>query len=145
MEEISHVRDIVNIPAIQCRLMRDRQRWLELCVSMDVIEDTLFGFDAYKGFAETKDKGVIYLVIYGVLQCSFVQQDALQALCAALSYPFKVWDEPTLARFRELRNLAVGHPVNAAKTDPQFPHNFMIQITMTPGSFELHSHGKGGT
>ena len=125
--------------------MRDRTRWLELCVSMDVLEDTYFSCEAYKRFAKARDKGTIYLVIYGVMQSLFVQQDALEALCKALNYPFKIRDFPALYEARRLRNVSVGHLVNSKRTDSDFYHNFMIQVTMTAESFELHSHGKGGT
>lgn len=79
------------------------------------------------------------------MQCLYVQQDAIKALCVALSHPFAVWDIPALRAVRTLRNKSIGHPVSGKQTDKQFPHTFMIQLTMTPGSFEIHSRGEGGT
>jgi hypothetical protein len=125
--------------------MRDKTKWLELCVSMDVIEDTYLACEAYKSLRETKDKGTIYLVIYGVMQCLFVQQDALQSLCEAVAYPFRIRDVSVFKDARRFRNVSVGHPVNSKRADRDFPHNFMIQVRMTPSSFDLHSHGKEKT
>lgn len=63
MEELERVRHVVNHPPIQARLMRDRTRWFELCVSMDVIEDAFLACGAYKSLGAAEDKGAIYLVI----------------------------------------------------------------------------------
>ncbi len=94
-----------------------------MCVSIDTIEDTceaLLNFEA-EGIGDSN--GEKYLRLYGVFQAVFIQQSAIEHLCKSLVKPFpKIKDIsdridvveanfPNWHFLRELRNMAVGHPI----------------------------------
>jgi hypothetical protein len=60
-----------------------------ICSILDVIADTTTGIDAYVAPPETRDHGVLYLQLYGLLQALQIQQDAvgLRLYCALCSVP----------------------------------------------------------
>ena len=64
------IRDIVNDPRRKAVLMQNRQRWFQLCASMDAIGDTQLAVRAYldemKKFDEGESDGWSYIVVYGI-------------------------------------------------------------------------------
>src|SRR5687767_1869174 len=104
------IRDIVNDPRRRQSLVQDRQRWLRLCSAMDVIGDTQMAVRAYldEPLKDRESAGWSYLVVYGVLQVLYVQQDAAMTLASCLNLTLEWPDE--LEPIRETRNDSIGHP-----------------------------------
>ncbi len=70
------IRDFINHPRRQKPLLRDKPKWHILTSGLDVLGDTQLAIAAYLSAKPTKDAGTCYLLMYGVLQVLFVQQDA---------------------------------------------------------------------
>jgi hypothetical protein len=139
---ISELRNIVNAPRLQQVLMRSQTTWHKLCSAMDTIEDTGMAVRAYSSGEDTRDKGLLYLQTYGVLQALVVQQDATSDLCNALGSPRAKGDFPGLASVRAVRVSAVGHPTKPQHKSGEGPH-YMVQMSLGRGGFELVSFSSG--
>ena len=86
--------------------------WHHLCVALDTLGDTSLGLLEFESGGFGSRHGERYLRLYGFLQALFLQQDSIQSLTrlflhTALSGP----DGSAWSELRELRNLAVGHPL----------------------------------
>lgn len=111
-EAEQRIRDLVNSPRRAHLLRQDRDRWFKLCSSMDSIGDTQL---AVRAFIDEREKvprsdGWSYVIVYGLLQAMYVQQDAARALAQSLNLPFDLPEE--LKSIREARNASIGHPTN---------------------------------
>jgi hypothetical protein len=84
-----------------------------LISSLDTIGDTEHSFDAYEALPEPKSFGEQYLIIYGVLQSLFIQQDAVSNVYAALDMDYQL--SPHLKTIREIRNHSSGHPAEVER------------------------------
>jgi hypothetical protein len=113
---------------------------------MDTIEDCSHGIAAYRekqGAALVI--GDLYLATYGVLQCVFVQQDAVEDICKILGHEIQVAADPALKKIREIRNKTVGHPTDCRSAKDGRPFNFLVQVSLKIGSFQVLSVGSAGT
>src|SRR5689334_18596013 len=92
--------------------------YVRACAAADVIEDADLAVRHYLALSEDEDLdlGELYILTYGVLQAAYVQQDAVAALCEIVGMPASVYNVPALARLRDIRNRAVGHPSSDAPT-----------------------------
>ena len=117
----SQIRDFVNAPRTQTRLLKNNATWGMLCSSLDAIGDTELAVKAYligekqsqesEQDTETlRNTGNLYHSLYGILQVLFVQQDAVEHLAKALGIDYA--HDPVLRDVRELRNDVIGHPTN---------------------------------
>lgn len=86
--------------------------------------------------------GENYLLIYGILQVLFVQQDAAKDLAKALSVSYA--EDPVLRDIRTTRNLSIGHPTDHT-SKKQRSFNFIDRGTMTKTSFNLRTRFADGT
>jgi hypothetical protein len=86
---------------------------------LDVAEDTCEAIAGYRSLPSEQSLGVKYLALYGLLQCMYVQQDALVALfgcftgLTTLGKPgpqFRWEDYPEWKIVRTIRNEVAGHP-----------------------------------
>lgn len=129
------LRDAVNVPEVQDRLMKNPRGWRQLCSSMDVIGDTDSAIASYLSSPPVQDIGSLYLLAYGLLQVLFVQQDAVKHVAEAigLSYEFP---EGVLA-VRDVRNNAIGHPTKrGGKNSESFG---IVQMSLSNEGFTLYS------
>ena len=129
------LRDAVNVPEIQARLMKNPRGWQQLCSSMDVIGDTDSAIASYLSSPPVQDIGPLYLLAYGLLQVLFVQQDAVKHAAEAigLSYEFP---KDVLA-VRDVRNNAIGHPTKRGiKNSESFG---IVQMSLSHEGFTLYS------
>lgn len=116
IQELSlSVREVVNDPGMEHMFMDStvRRYWIACC--MDTVEDAQVAVEAYRRLEPSRegaDKGNLYLVVYGVLQAMFLQQDALSNLASALNFPYEIDSYPGLKETREVRNQIVGHPTS---------------------------------
>jgi hypothetical protein len=123
------IRAIVNAPRRRHALLRDRQQWLRLCSAMDVIGDTQLAVRAYLDEPTDKNKstGWSYLVVYGILQVLYVQQDASMTIANCLKLVLE-WPIE-LEAIRETRNESIGHPTGRG--------TFISRISLSAEGFEL--------
>ncbi len=136
----SQIRDLINNPRKQHILLQNTARWSKLCSSLDVIGDTTLAVRAYEESEEPDDHGKKYLILYGILQVLFVQQDAVEHLAEALTIPYT--PDEKLNEIREIRNNSVGHPTKRGK-DKSF--NFISRISMSHTTFDLMTNYSDGT
>jgi hypothetical protein len=102
------VRSIFNIPRRHRRSRESHAQFLQACSFLDAIGDTEYAIEEYSANTPTCGKGMTYVVVYGLLQAIFLQQDAIKHLALSLGLPFELPDE--LRAVRELHNDAIGHP-----------------------------------
>lgn len=128
------LRRLINIPRKQYSLLKDTASWNMLCSCLDTIGDTEFAIDSYLKKADVSDTGEKYLIVYGVLQALFIQQDATKNLAEALGIEFN--PEPFLSNIREIRNASIGHPTkhNVKKT---VMYNFITRPSLSTKGFTL--------
>jgi hypothetical protein len=123
------IRDIVNSPRRRYALLQNGNRWLQLCSAMDAIGDTQLAVRAYLDhpIKEVESDGWSYLVVYGILQALYVQQDAAKMLATCLNLPFELPNH--LVNIREIRNDSIGHPAGRGA--------FISRITLSAEGFQL--------
>ncbi len=119
-ESLNLIRSIINKPRIHHQYFQNKETFFQLCSSMDAIADTENSISAYPLGKELEkqitDKGTIYLLIYGLLQSMFLQQDAVINLAEAIGSPLNLKDYPKLVNVREIRNNSIGHPTKRGKS-----------------------------
>ncbi len=86
--------------------------WGFLCASMDIIEDASLAIDNFRkyglgGPTKYEDYGEKYLRLYGLLNACYLQQDAIQKLCALFS--IETGNQIYSLEIRELRNKLGAH------------------------------------
>ena len=116
IQELSlSVRDIVYDPRMEHIFMDSSARRYRIACCMETVEDAQVAVEAYRQLESSRewvDKGNLYLVVYGVLQAMYIQQDALMNLAKALDFPYRIDRYPGLKKVREVRNKIVGHPTD---------------------------------
>ena len=75
-----------------------------------VLGDTDLAISSYLRTPFPTDDGNRYLVIYGLLQAMFLQQDEVKHICEALDV--KTEENSRLREIRNIRNISVGHPTH---------------------------------
>ncbi len=133
---LSKLRDRVNAIRTLHNLFADRVKWATICASMDVIGDTELAIRAYndKGTSEISN-GESYLIVYGIFQALFIQQDAMADLADALGVTFSF--SPDLKNIRELRNISVGHPTDYRRGKDK-SQSFISRPTLSHLGFQLY-------
>jgi hypothetical protein len=107
--------------------------WNTLCVAMDTLGDTCLALQDYERRGIGVEEGEKYLRLYGMLQAVVIQQDAIGHLWkivhgdALPPSPNSGW-----GRIRELRVLAVGHPVESR----QQRRTFISRPTLSHKGFD---------
>jgi hypothetical protein len=142
-EQINAIRDFINNPRRQYRLLKNEPLWFQLCSSLDVIGDTQLAIDSYGAGEFGGSHGARYLAVYGLLQALFVQQHAVRDLCESLGIPQTIGNYPKLKDIAEIRNDSVGHPTKRDRRRPTSYH-FMVRMTLRPEGFDLHSRYADG-
>jgi hypothetical protein len=142
IEMMLKLRDLVNEPRTQRYLARNRAKWNKLCSAMDVIEDTAMAVRSYSSQEDTRDKGKLYLLTYGILQALTVQRDAVFDLCDALDSNRCQGEFPGLDGVRAVRLSVAGHPTKKQR-EGDGPYH-LVQMSLGLGSFEVVSHSPVG-
>jgi hypothetical protein len=117
--------------------MKDDRQWKSLCSAMDAIEDTAMAARSYAAQKDSRDKGLLYLETYGLLQALVLQQDAVSDLCVALGSSRAKGNFPGLMRVRNVRVSVAGHPTKRQR-EGTGPH-FLVQMSLGHGSVEVMS------
>jgi len=110
--------------------------------AMDVISDTEWAITSYEG-GHFSDKGLVYLVLYGLLQAMYVQQDGLENLVRALERNelYKIDSEPEAGRIRQVRHDTIGHPTRQGGVKPRRDGRPGEQISHTIVQHSLRKEG----
>jgi hypothetical protein len=113
-----------------------------LCSCLDLIGDTELAIAAYDRTPHFGGEGGGYLLIYGILQTLFLQQDAVRNLCAALKIGYV--PDAMLEQIREIRNDSVGHPTKRGGGQGS-AFNFISRVSLSKFSFDLMTTYADGT
>jgi hypothetical protein len=117
---LRYIREFIQHPRRLDPIIQKKPSWYMLTAAMDVVSDTESAIVSYER-GEFRDKGTLYLVIYGLLQAMYLQQDALRNMVHALegSEVYKLDTEPEAMWIRQIRNDSVGHPTKQGTTKPR--------------------------
>ena len=131
----TRLRDLVNATRQLHSLYADKVRWNIVCSAMDVIGDTELAIQEYDKIRKVESNhGGSYLIVYGILQIMFVQQDAVRNLAKALGLEF---DLPTeLIEIRDLRTAFIGHPTEHRRGGI-ISSGYISRPTLNPSGFQF--------
>lgn len=115
---------------------------LKVKSSLYVLEDTQLILNLYKkskiankplsNWLDEKAKN--YLLIYGILQALYIQQNAIISICTALDiFPKIILGNSKLSDIREIRNSSTGHPENRIDDSK----NFISQMSVSQYNFSF--------
>ena len=143
---VREIRDLVNEPANQNRLIVDKNRWYRLCSSLDVLGDTELAVQCYQATRDSAlPSGALYLLTYGLFQALQLQQDAVRHLQQALDVPgTPATKHRVLQEIRKVRNDAAGHPIGSTRNGTSFFH-FISRPSLTSTGFTLLSLAEEST
>src|SRR5918999_92257 len=111
---VSTIHDFIKSQRKFHILVQVRPDWNRLTSSLDVLGDTELAFDAYlEHLHEPATTGELYILLYGVLQALFIQQDAVENMMESLGLRYAL--HPILEAIREARNDSTGHPTKRRK------------------------------
>lgn len=107
--------------------------------SLYTIESAQSAVDSYSCLNKDNIRDIgQYLIIYGLFQALYVQQDAVINLCKSMGVPLAKY--PELYEIRELRNKGIGHPTPNKKDKRKDTHS----ISIDNDSIELFSYTETG-
>ena len=108
------IRDFIQHPRRLSPLLSDVPNWNMLASSFDTVADTEYAIVTYEAMPAGEHTGMLYLLIYGILQALYVQQDAVESMVRAFEpnaqRRYRIEDEPEAGEIRKIRNRAIGHP-----------------------------------
>jgi len=99
----------------QNMLLSDKKKFNKCYSAIYLLEDIAETFDSYKKCDESQiTLGTKYLMIYGVLEALYMQQQALNDLLISLDYEEIDYpkEHPDLYHIRNVRNDVAGHPTS---------------------------------
>lgn len=128
------IRDFINDPRKRHALMQDTAAWNMLCSCLDTVGDTQLAVRAYEQSRKPTAAADLYLLVYGVLQALFIQQDAVENLCQALAIDYV--PDKLLKEIRDIRNDSTGHPTKRGGGKGQ-AYNFIGRSSLTKEGFDL--------
>lgn len=126
------IRDHVNKPRLQNKLIKDPKKWASLCSALDAIGDAEVAISSYLSEVYPEDIGQRYLITYGILQILYMEQTSAITLRKSFHLEGKLPDE--IEEISTLRHSAIGHPT----TNGGGAH-FIARITLSKGGFNLMS------
>lgn len=141
---IKKIRELINKPILNSLLLKDQKKWNLMCVSIDAIESTQLAIDSYNCLNKDNIKDIgQHLIIYGLFQALYVQQDSVRNLCVSMNISVPKDEKefklryPELYEIRQLRNKGIGHP---SKDRDNNTHGILID----EDSIELFSYTETG-
>lgn len=145
---VSHFRDLFNDSGpVFAKTLNNTRKWNIVCSAMDVIENTEAATKAYEEAREPATRGEHFLIIYGLFQSMYVQQDALKHLFVILEKEFTLNETPELKRIRDIRNDCVGHPADRSEGVEAPRSTLMYSDAISKTEFTLiryfHGNKKG--
>ena len=133
------IRDFINDPRRQRNLIdRPDGTWHQICSALDVIGDTELAINSYLREPPGRNEGHLYIVVYGIMQVLFVQQDATRSLLEALNVKYS--PDSALKEIRSIRNSSIGHPTDKTEKEDARSFHFISRPTLSPKGFQLLSN-----
>jgi len=135
------VRDLINNDLVREALLPEQPEQLFVC--LDTIEDTQEAIKSFRTGEMPKEWGIKYLWLYGALQATYVQQDAIRHLCEC--YGLEIGFSMREFQPRSIRNASAGHPTRQDRGVLKPPHYNSIQRTSisTSGFRMMTVNGEG--
>lgn len=130
-----NIRKFIKKHRYQSVYLDDRDVWNQICSSLDVLDDTQNAIRSYSKSMFPDEIGAKYLLLYGLLQALFVQQDAIKHLSEALGFEYK--KNSHLNEIREIRNNSVGHPTRRGRDNETLHYYHIVQHSISKGGFSL--------
>ena len=134
VKKIQEIRDQINRARKQSLLLRERNFWNQLCSSLDMVEDTDLAIDEYLNIEEENKLGMNYLLVFGIMQTLYVQQDAI--INMAESIGVKIELDSKLKSIREIRNNSIGHPTKRGRK-LQSKYNYIVRAYLSHKNLSL--------
>lgn len=146
---MQNIRDFINWGSGREKqsLIRQCANWHQLCSCMDVIEDSELAIEkCVSGDLISTDDGMRYLILYGLLQALFIQQDAVNNLAKALSInnDYDPNKNQHLKHIRDIRNLSIGHPTKK-RSGKSTIYSFIPRWSISCSRFTLIRHCSDGS
>lgn len=146
----SQISDLLNKPKKQYELLQDSNKWSQLWVCVNTINDIGIMLNNYLQLEIDLEDSNYRILIYGILQGLYIQQDAIENLFFSLSKDEQKnktkrqidWknDYPEIYKIRNIRNNYAGHPTSNANGFYQIHPNFI-----TLDDFTVLSYLKDGS
>ncbi len=160
-KQISQIGEIMHNHRRRFLMFRDKPMFMQMSSVIDTIGQTELAINTFSICNyDKRDKGQLYLVIYGLLQGIFVQQDAVRHLCKILKIDENINKKhPRLEEIRDIRNAAAGHPTlkdrflkgkvnkNARSEKGERgleAYNFVSQFSLSKETFDLITYYNNG-
>jgi len=138
----NRVRDLVNATRNLHALVADAPRWNKICSAMGVLGDTEMAIIEYERLlTQDASKGFAYLIVYGILQVLFVQQDATKHIAEVIGADLTFPQE--LLQIREMRNAFTGHPTDHRRGGEVF-QSFISQPSVAVSGFQFFRRSSSG-
>lgn len=134
IKRITDIRSFIDIPRRQYQIMENPVAWNQLRSCLYAISDAELALSAFDNIQDSENIGERLIIVYGILQILFVQQDAIQHLADSLKIKFS--SDPLLKKIREVRNFSIGHPTRIER-QKKISHSFIVQHTMHKDGFKL--------
>lgn len=132
------IRKLVFEPRTLALFLKHRPaEYSQLCSALDTISDIELALEAYARTPDPESDGATYLLVYGVLQLLYVEQDAVHSLAKAFRLEHQRGQ--LLQEVRDARNDSTGHPTNSTRRGEGRSFNFINRSTMSRGGFELRT------
>jgi len=141
---VSFLRNTIENISFTEKHLSNKDNKLILKSSLYVLEDTWLILNLYikdeiiiknqSNWLDEKAKN--YLLIYGILQTLYIQQDAIINICSSINIFSKkiVLDNSELVYIRNIRNSGIGHPSNTLKDKST---NFISQMSVNQYHFSF--------
>lgn len=136
---ISEIYEYINIPRVQSQLIKDKERWDQICSSLYALEDSLLAIKSFHAGSFPGDSGTQYLFIYGLLQALFLMQDAVKHLSEAIDIEYTPSER--LLEIRNIRNSSIGHPTKQGKKGG-LHFNIISRSSMSKHGYDLLKSNK---
>lgn len=134
------IREEINKSSYIFQRLIEAGDWGRVCSAMDMLGDSEVAFDGWLHASDVENLGLRYIMIFGVLQVLFVQQDAAIRLCSAFGVNPSKMLSAELREIREIRNPSVGHPV--LRDDGSSHH--ITRATLSSRGFQMASYWPDG-
>ena len=138
------MRDFINQSRWRQKLLRSPD-WGPIATGLDWLIYTQEAIDSYANLEPSDDRGLTYLTLMGLLQACVVQQDAARELASAVDFDPDKAEYLDLMGVRNARIAVAGHPTRVKGSGGGDASNFVIEVTLGPGSFHLITVTGGDT
>lgn len=104
---LDKLRHTLNIPEIQdyyIKLLKPNNGWKRLCAALDALRDSQRAIDKYKTIGDVDHITGDSLLLYGILNALYIQQDSIRTWGELIGEKIDFRDYPDTLRVREIRD-----------------------------------------